>query len=98
MFESAFIATDKHLGRAPVLGGLVGAGAGAGVAHFMGKSTPVGAAIGAVAGVAGTEAGRALFTDKKVLAELKLQELRGQEKELISKLEEMEADAAKAKK
>jgi hypothetical protein len=96
MFESAFIATDKFLGRAPVLGGLAGAGAGAAAAHFMEKSLPVGAAIGAVAGVAGTEAGRALFTDKKVLLELQVKNLKDQEKELISKLEEMEA--AKAKK
>ncbi len=97
MFESAFIASDKHLGRAPILGGVLGAGAGAGIAHVMQKSTPIGAAIGAVAGVAGTEAGRALFTDKKVLAELRLEEIKAQEKELLSKLAEMEAKEAKAK-
>lgn len=93
MFESAFVATDKFLGRAPILGGLAGAGAGAGVAHLMGKSTPIGAAIGAVAGVAGTEAGRALFTDKKVLLELQVKDLKDQEKELISKIEELEKKA-----
>ena len=95
MFESAFVATDKFLGRAPVLGGLAGAGAGAGVAHFMGKSTPIGAAIGAVAGVAGTEAGRLMFCDKKVLAELTLGELKNRETELLAELEKLEAEEAK---
>jgi hypothetical protein len=84
MFEGLFAGSDKHFGRvgSPLVAGGLGAGAGAGAAHLMGKSIPMGAAIGAGAGVAGSELGRALFTDKVELNKLKAEDLEKMAREL----------------
>ncbi len=84
MFEGFFSSSDKHLGRigSPLVAGGVGAGAGAGVAHLMGKSMPVGALIGAGSGVAGSELGRALFCNKVELNKLKAEDLEKMAREL----------------
>jgi 4-diphosphocytidyl-2C-methyl-D-erythritol kinase len=84
MFEGLFATGDKHFGRvgSPLVAGGLGAGAGAGVAHLIGKSIPMGAAIGAGSGVAGAELGRALFTDKVELNKLKAEDLEKMAREL----------------
>ena len=99
MFETMFAGAEKHLGRIgmPLVSAAVGAGAGAAAAHFMEKSLPVGAAIGAVAGGVGAEAGRALFTDKKLLVELQTKNLEEQKAALLAELTKLEAEADKAK-
>lgn len=99
MFETMFAGAEKHLGRIgmPLVSAAVGASAGAGVAFAMEKSLPIGAAVGAVAGGVGAEAGRALFTDKKKLVELQLRELDERGSELLAELTKLEAEADKAK-
>jgi hypothetical protein len=103
MFESLFAGSDKFFGRVgtPAISAGLGASAGAGLAFALEKSLPVGAAIGAVAGGVGSEAGRFMFCDKKKLVELQLKDLDERGSELLAellKLEEAEADKAKAKK
>jgi len=99
MFESLFAGADKHLGRigTPLASAGLGAGAGAGVAFALEKSLPIGAAVGAVAGGVGSEAGRALFCDKKLLVELQTKNLEEQRGLLLSELTKLEAEADKAK-
>lgn len=99
MFESLFVGAEKHLGRigTPIVSASIGAGIGAGAAHFMEKSLPIGAAVGAVAGGVGSEAGRALFCDKKLLVELQTKNLEEQRGLLLAELTKLEAEADKAK-
>lgn len=99
MFESLFVGADKHFGRVgtPVISAGLGAGAGAGVAFALEKSMPIGAVIGAAAGGVGSEAGRALFCDKKKMVELQMKDLEARETALLAELTKLEAEAEKAK-
>jgi len=63
----SYASLDHRLGRVGTAAAAtgIGAGVGAGTAHVLNKSIPVGAGVGAVSGLLAEEAGRLLVDDSE---------------------------------